>query len=562
MLFSYATRVYASIAINRHNTVVDCLNALRTSMQTELMRLRCRWEDKEFEQYETIESLPPELFAKVRESTLGGKLINFRRENIAPKIRASASTYVKRTLAPEVKQNVRGRMRYALANALPTLQHEQITSALNCILKGARHVRQDKDNPDTHLAFSPDNVGARDYKRRRSLTIGKFLRRKCAGFCKRFEITDAHIDMITKSYTASGIPEIESCQIVSGGDAHAVYADRDKGIRSCMSGTPTKASYSEAYFCKNPSNVFLVIRRDITDQLQLRARLFKNDDMTYYLDRVYTHDECNITTEAIRIWLKKSHGFELSNDYDFTLRHDDGDYMPYCDKADRFDRLSSCKVRFHANGEFSAESTNGEDNSSKIGKYNCCACSCHVDEDEVYTTDYGDSYCSDCYSEQFTYDEHSQCDISSDDARHDVYYAYISRNWNSTTGQYDKTSFTRQLTTHLDNCVELNNGEFWIKDDEAIVEIDYVWYRKTDCVKTWFRDEYILKDDAILLTHGEYAGQYAHTNDTITLDDITCLDGEVENVVDDYGNEITIFSTRLAFHSYDSNLNLLPIQVY
>ena len=379
----------------------------------------------------------------------------------------SPRTYRGRSDKP---QSAIGKLRCVVAR-LFSFDHATTGAIARAILKQARFVRLDIDSSETHLAFSPDKVGARDIKRRRSLPVGRFLRRKCAELLtNRLSVTDSQVESAVLAFSV--VPSFPAkLSIVTGAEALAVY--NGGGITSCMSwgeedgegARQKKAEIVGHHFLTNPETLRLIV--GYTGQkLSLRAKLYRNDDgraldiVEHYLDRVYWKSDllkCYAESE-LREWLTHwlaQQSVKLSANYDITLNHVEGDPMPYLDRADQFSRDGDT-IHLHKRGTYAAGHTDGTDESTNDERSECCACGCRVDDDELRCTDYGDCYCEECYSERFTYDELNSCDIDSDDAVQVM-----------TTGRYPRLATTDRNSSDV---VEID-GDYYLTSSDDVVEI-------------------------------------------------------------------------------------------
>ncbi len=444
----------------------------------------------------------------------------------------------------------------------PQYDHATVGAIARQIVKYARHVRLDVDNPNTHLAFSPGSIKSRDTKGRRSLSFGKFLRRKCSALLSgRLSLTDSQVENAQTAFQiVSAFPL--KLSLVTGQDAFAVYADDEHGICSCMSGNDEKSAIVRHHFCANPDTLQLVTAR-IGRQLAIRAKLFANDDeTTHFLDRIYwTQTGCldstneNELREWIHNWLS-SQSIVVSDSCECTLNHTEGEPMPYLDRARQFNRIDDETITIRPRGEFTADNTDGTDPSCEDNRPCCCSCGDHVDEDDSRSNDNGDTYCDSCYSNAYSWDDVNDCEISSDDVCEAV---RIRRGREET------------VYTDVHNCVELHDGRMCVEDDA--VELHDGSYALTCDVTELHDGSYALdsSDDLIELHDGEYAlssvddivqlhddqwaligdcveledGRYALIIDAVvTIDDELALISDCVQFVDDYGSAMFAFESR------------------
>jgi len=460
----------------------------------------------------------------------------------------SARSYRGRTDRP---QTAIGRMR-CVVSRLFSFDHATTGSVARAILKQSRFVRLDIDSPETHLAFSPDAVKSRDTKRRRSLPVGRFLRRKCAELLKnRLALTDAQIELAGHAF--STVPSFPAkLSIVTGEEALAVY--NGGGIRSCMSWDheedederKVKSDIISHHILANPDKLRLIVGYS-SGKLVLRAKLYRNDDrlslhiVEHFLDRVYWKcaplncDNESELREWITSWLLLQ-GIHLAEKYNVTLNHVEGEPLPYLDRADQFDRDGDT-IHLHSRGNYTAGAIDGTDESVNDERSTCCECGCRVDDDDLRCSDCGDCYCSDCHSQQFTYDDLNDCDIDNDDAVQVM-----------TTGRHPHLVTTDR---NSDDVCEID-GDYYLTSSDDVCEIDGDYYlTSSDDVCEIDGDYYLVSSDDVCEIDGDY---YLVSSDDVceidgdyyltSSDDVCEIDGDyyltssddVCEIVDNYGN--------------------------
>ena len=155
----------------------------------------------------------------------------------------------------------------------------------------------------------------------------------------KVEYTSENIEKFVNRYiSASHIANniFDKFSIVSGEDLRKAYlfsnyydstkARQSQLWKSCMSYT-----YCQRYldiYVKNPDRVSLLIFKNDDDKILGRALLWKLDDNTLYMDRIYTvSDSYNYTFEE---WGTQN-GYELNRSYqdEFTVTIEPNDYEPY-----------------------------------------------------------------------------------------------------------------------------------------------------------------------------------------------------------------------------------------
>lgn len=481
------------------------------------------------------------------------------------------------------QRDTKSRIRSALIKAFPSIEQHELSSLVRAVMRSARHVRVDVDHPETHLAFSPDGVRSRDIKRRRSLTFAKFIRRKCAWvFQGKFELTDSMLDKASAGFRTVQVVNCE-LSIVDGQEAYDVYAD-ENGISSCMAyggcGGPEMIQHHLLANGGQDGKLKLVIAREKgTGTLAIRAKLWKNNDRDddddplggWFLDRIYWTSRVDLgemtqtgnTEGNLRVWVTEfltAAGYDVKGKLDCTLIHCAGEHMPYLDRCRKFDRVNDRSIRVWEGGEFTAENTDGIDESYEGSGRHCCdGCDERFNDDDLNSVN-DRQYCHECYSYRFTYDEIAQDDIDSDDA---VTAFRITRNGNRS-----------EVTTHVDNCTRVIGGDWWFSDDvvdlydgcylprndENLVELsngDFASLESHDVVHCEHDDTYELRRDCVQLHDGEYAlkreavelhdGTFALESDATELFDgrFAGPNDYVTDFVDDHGNLVTVLCEEM-----------------
>lgn len=459
------------------------------------------------------------------------------------------------------QQTAIGRVRAALVAALGDGQrqfdHATIGSIARQILKCARHVRLDRDNPETHLAFSPDGISARNLRGRRSLAFGRFLRRKCADLLRgRLALTDQQVSRAGDAFPVVRKLGID-LQLAYGDEAFAIYDDAENGIETCMSGwdedgNASKSRFVEHHLTANPEKIGVIYARH-GEKLLLRTKLYHNDDGSLHFNRIYSRaigplsdnsgpdSRERLLRPTIEDWLRtRFPGKSLSSTCDCTLTHEAGEYLPYLDRQPSFDRLGESTIRIHPGGKYDASSSTGEDPSCDT-RNTCCNCDCRVGDDETVWSDGGRPYCETCHGEIYTYDELDECGLHHDSAVSAYRTGYHGRR--------------ETITTHQDNTVETVEGDFWVRGDDAIVELSSGdWAELDNAVYTVDGDYELAEDCEQILDSGEYDlranlvelsdGRWAYDDDTVeTTDGSVELAEDCTPFTDDYGNEVYRLAT-------------------
>lgn len=453
------------------------------------------------------------------------------------------------------RQTAIGRVRAALVAAIGhdgRFDHAAVGAIARQILKCARHVRLDRDNPATHLAFSPDGISSRNLRGRRSLAFGRFLRRKCSDLLRgRLALTDKQIDLASAAFPVR--PEIKlNLGIAYGDDAYEIYADHEHGIESCMSGLDDddndKSRFIAHHLTANPEKIGVIWARH-QGQLILRTKLFHNDNGSLWFGRIYWKRQGPLVsvereqdiTPLVQTWLVSRYPDKpLSDTCNCTLTHERGEYMPYLDRQSSFDRLDESTIRIHPSGRYEASSSAGDDPSAD-DRNSCHNCGCRIDDERTVWDEDGQPYCEDCHGEIYTYDELHECELHRDDAMSAYRTGYRGRR--------------ETITTHQNNTVETVEGDIWVRGDDAIVELrNGDWTELDNAVCTADGDYELIEDCEEILDSGEYDlrenltqlsdGRWACDDDTVET-----IDGSIELIedcvpfMDDYGNEVYRLAT-------------------
>lgn len=388
----------------------------------------------------------------------------------------------------EKSQHAIGRIRAAVAIAFPSFDHATAGAISRQVAKRARFVRCSEDSPNDNLSFSRPGISSTNHKRRTSVKFSRYVRRQCADLIRgKLSVTDATVEKMQNAFRLVPVCNGLDLSIISGRAAFEFYRDNDVSWStgtSCMSGDD--ADKVEHYFRANSATIRLVVGHK-NGSPAIKAKLFANKDGSHFLDRVYyltgDFESEPQSREFVAAWIV-SQGLTISPDYNFRANHEIGNPIPYCDRADRFDRVDDCMVRFHPSGEFCAGNVNGEDESAADDdRSTCCDCGERIDDDDCQSHD-GESYCQSCFDSRFTYCDETDCSELQDDV---------------TIDDVDDRSILSS------SAVQLLDGR-WTHDDNAN-KLDTEFYSRNryglndETVKT-HNDEWILSEDSHEWTDG------------------------------------------------------------
>jgi len=285
-----------------------------------------------------------------------------------------------------------------LASCRAHLSHTDQLSQLWCDVSRddhAHHLDLSTENPG-QVAYSPDGVAADDHKRRRRLTLGRYLARQC-GILIDSTIERGINKVVADMLFAFGESSDEEFTVLRGDDVTQAYVDR-VGARSCMVGECN--SHITKWFSLFPENVGLVVWR----KTEGRALLWTDKNGQKVLDRIYAGNH-QLAKERYASWCKENGVVDGFGQFGFSnveecgntcvrlgRRAVDGRPVPYLDTF------------YHADdsGNFYNYSARGccyecQDTDGNLGNGESChMCGDRVDEDHAYSTD--DGYCCEsCY---------------------------------------------------------------------------------------------------------------------------------------------------------------------
>ncbi len=201
-------------------------------------------------------------------------------------------------------------------------------------------------------------------------------------------------------------------QILEGEDITDFYQNTE--IESCMTGSN---SWKVKLYAENPDNVKLIV----LDEDVARALLWKTDDGTMVLDRIYPQG-CD-SVGLLQNWAaNKGYIFrsstaaddiELSDEkyYEITLTHSGN--FPFMDTFRHGEDLGNGKIIVSNQsyfGDFELTNTNG--GHSEL--YRCSCCNGTMSNDDRYTA-FDETYCQDCFYDRFFYCSQCGYEVRNDD---------------------------------------------------------------------------------------------------------------------------------------------------
>ena len=291
-----------------------------------------------------------------------------------------------------------------------------------------------RSHPEQYVAYSrhdsskvsyaqvPEHIY--DVNKRVKTTFQRYVRRQCG--IGSDQLRDNRLDDLSSRLFPLSFAGL---RIVTGQAIVDAYA-QSVGFQSCM--CSENAKYTELYAI-NPERVSMVIY----GQRDARAMLFKCDDGTIVMDRVYPNN--SRWGVVMRTWARKRKYVYRTNDgacdcplsdrseHYVTLRCDK--YFPYSDTfryakdVDEHTIICSNRQSF---GNFQLMSQNGGTEGGRHrgdNRIHCISCGSILDEDDTYNYN-DDTYCENCFHEEFTYCEHHGGDVPNDDI-HEVNGEYL-----------------------------------------------------------------------------------------------------------------------------------------
>lgn len=285
----------------------------------------------------------------------------------------------------------------------------------------ARHLDISTENFG-QVAYSPDGIAADDHKRRRKLTLGRYLSRQC-GIEITADIERGINNIVAELMAALGPATGDEFTTLRGRDIVSAYR-KAVGLHSCMTGEENEEIAD--WFSHFPDKIGLVVWRE-TDG---RALLWTTDDGRQLLDRVYAGN-AQLARNRYAEWCK-TNGVrncyrgqtlgDMLHDFDgcVTLGHKavDGRLVPYLDTF----KYASDAGKFYSSKQTDTQyCCDATDGLTVCGGAICECCENHVDQDDAYAIE--DGYvCNDCYCE--TYFTCEWCN----EVTHNDYYREVDEN--------------------------------------------------------------------------------------------------------------------------------------
>lgn len=391
-------------------------------------------------------------------------------------------------------------------------------------LVGPVHDVQPGDNPK--ISYSRKKIKRNDHKRRTKITLAKFLKNytnitvratDLLGKVVNVPLTDAQIDAIQNAFTPL------TFKILWGQDAADIYhLPYGSPFRSCMQKgyncNEGSGTYNDHLFLKNVGKVGLLV----SEPLAVRAKIYHNDDGTWFLDRIYTDGRS--LSNKVREYFDANYTY---GDLNCTLFHSEGEYFPYLDHG-CVERIDSKTIRIGNDGEdrFYTDGTDPTTHSDCKHCEDVCRLSDMTEIDDYHVCDScldryvlidGEYVDKDRCVFSDTYDEW----ILAEDAT----TVYVSRIRVDHVRSEDATQIHSGRYVYSDNVVELHDGDYaadWedtyeieygegkglhALDEDCVesnrgiilyseaVEINGSFYHKDDCTES--ENGMILKEDAI-----------------------------------------------------------------
>jgi len=246
------------------------------------------------------------------------------------------------------------------------------------------------------ISYAKKAIDKYSNNRRVKTSLARYMRRQM-GLTPE-DIPD-HILQKLNNYVFGDLATVDDCiRIVKGIDIIEAYK-HNFGSRSCMCGSASQ--YLDIYR-DNPQKISLIKFDD--GNKQARALLWKADDNTRIVDRIYPTD-CGQHQELIKAWATKRGYFVryAAPDFQVTLQDPESRLYPYLDTFNTGDFINGNLVLYNTgHGRVAFDSTEG----GHSGLYSCCDCGEAVDEDDLRYSPNGDYLCADCF-----YDNYYYCDI-------------------------------------------------------------------------------------------------------------------------------------------------------
>lgn len=296
-----------------------------------------------------------------------------------------------------VWNSVNGTKQNAFARTVRALSaisddRNRVRGMARIIVNSMPKVTVSHDNPNSNVSYSRGKVGWKNHKKRTTIKFSRFVSRHC-----KLKFSDEDLERMQLLFQY----EIDyKLVVVEGVEATKIYADIPElhsdyeipGLSSCMTGSDSK--YVEVHFNLNPSNLKLALLYN-GNRLMARGKIWKNDDDTWFIDRVYVRKGIPGLTEHAAsqcIISQFEHSDKFVSYYKVTIKLPTDEYMPYLDNADSYDRIGD-KIYLSTGGDFVADTTDGSDKSQQ---YTCDECGESCNEDDCTTVE-GNSLCQGCY---------------------------------------------------------------------------------------------------------------------------------------------------------------------
>lgn len=254
-----------------------------------------------------------------------------------------------------------------------------------------------EDDP-ARVSYARNPETRYDSDRRVVVSLAKFLNRTLPEVFQR----ERWIDTIATRYRER-IVSADDFKLLAGDDIVDAYRD-EIGGHSCMAGSDCEKT---EFYAVNSARISLLVFRE----KQARAIVWRADCGATLLDRVYSPSDA--TKDTVRAYARNQ---------GWILRDDDGPAFPGWGSGESYQvsGLALPDTRFvpwldsFDTGRFNGDTLTIQDGGHgdclrctdggpyADERFTCCDCGDCFAEDDVRSSDAGDTYCEQCYSDRFT----------------------------------------------------------------------------------------------------------------------------------------------------------------
>lgn len=242
----------------------------------------------------------------------------------------------------------------------------------------------------SQVAYSPEGVAREDDRRRRRLTLGRYLARN-------HDLTidaaaERGINAVTAALMAFSPAAVQEFTVLRGPDVTQAYVNR-VGSGSCMAGCGQE--HISAWYGRFPEKIGLVVWQETEG----RALLWTADDGRQVLDRIYAGN-LQLARERYADWCQRNDvvttyeslaNVPSTSDVSVTLGKDAfRDYVPYLDSL--YNATEDGVFSRFGRADYHCQYTDGSYKGETCGI--CDANECSEDDDVRIN---GTLVCSDCY---------------------------------------------------------------------------------------------------------------------------------------------------------------------